>query len=238
MECGNHVFVEKPLALSLKELDEIDTTIQRVNKGKTNPVRLMVGFNRRFAPHILKMKSLLESRKEPKTIIMTVNAGEIPADHWTQDPGVGGGRIIGEGCHFIDLMRFLVGSSITDYQVMMIGDVPGVDVQDDKVSICLSFADGSIGSIHYFANGGKAFPKERIEVFCGGSILQMDNYRLLKGYDWPGFKKMKLSKQDKGQKACARAFVSAIREGKHSPIPYDEIMESSRVTIQIAESLK
>ena len=100
------------------------------------------------------------------------------------------------------------------------------------------FADGSIGTIHYFANGGKSFPKERIEVFCGGSILQMDNYRLLKGYDWPGFKKMKLSKQDKGQKACVRAFIDAIREGKRSPISYDEIMESSRVTIQVADSLK
>ena len=238
LESGNHVFVEKPLALRLQELDAIDATFQRVNEGKSNPLRLMVGFNRRFAPHVVKMKSLLVSKREPKTIIITVNAGAIPADHWTQDSEVGGGRIIGEGCHFIDLMRFLTGCAITGHQVMMMGDAPGIDVQDDKVSINLSFTDGSIGTIHYFANGGKVFPKERIEVFCGDAVLQMDNYRLLHGYDWPGFKKMKLLKQDKGQQACARAFVDAIREGKPSPIAYDEIMESSRVSIEVAESLR
>jgi predicted dehydrogenase len=169
---------------------------------------------------------------------MTVNAGSIPADHWTQDSEVGGGRIIGEACHFIDLMRFLTGCAITGHKVMMMGDAPGIEVRDDKVSINLSFVDGSMGTIHYFANGGKVFPKERIEVFCGDAVLQMNNYRLLQGYDWPGFKKMKLLKQDKGQQACARAFLDAIREGKPSPISYDEIMESSRVSIEVAESLR
>lgn len=238
VEAGKHVFVEKPLALKLDEIDAIDKAFQKVNKDRNDPLRLMVGFNRRFAPHVVKMKSLLESKREPKVIVITVNAGSIPADHWTQDPEVGGGRIVGEGCHFIDLMRFLVGHAITGHQAMMIGNVPGVEVRDDKVSINLSFADGSIGTIHYLANGGKAFPKERIEVFCGDAVLQMDNYRTLQGFGWAGFNKMKLFKQDKGQTTCAKAFVDAIKQGKPSPISYEEVMESSRVSIEVAESLR
>ena len=238
VEAGKHVFVEKPLALKLEEIDAIDVAFQKVNESRSEPLRLMVGFNRRFAPHVVKVKSLLEVKREPKVIVMTVNAGVIPAEHWTQDPEVGGGRIIGEGCHFIDLMRFLIGSSITGHNAIMMGDVPGVDVRDDKVSINISFADGSFGTIHYLANGGKSFPKERIEVFCGDAVLQMDNYRVLRGYGWRGFKKMKLFKQDKGQVACASAFVEAIKKGKPSPIPYEEVMESSRVSIEVAESLR
>lgn len=235
---GKHVFVEKPLALKLDEIDAIDAAFQGVNQGRNEPLRLMVGFNRRFAPHVVKMKSLLVSKREPKVIIMTINAGAIPKEHWTQDPEAGGGRIVGEGCHFIDLMRFLVGHAIIDYQATMMGNVAGVEIRDDKVSINLSFADGSFGSIHYLANGGKAFPKERVEVFCGDAVLQMNNYRELKGYGWPGFNKMKLFKQDKGQKACAKAFVDSILSGLPCPIPYSEVMESSRVSIEIAESLR
>jgi predicted dehydrogenase/threonine dehydrogenase-like Zn-dependent dehydrogenase len=234
VESGKHVFVEKPLAVNSDQLSMIN---EKMNSLKQPPL-LMVGFNRRFAPHVVKMKSLLESKREPKVVVMTVNAGAIPGEHWTQDPEVGGGRIVGEGCHFIDLMRFLVGYSITGHQAMMMGDVPGVEIRDDKVSINLSFADGSFGTIHYLANGGKAFPKERIEVFCGDAVLQMDNYRVLKGYGWQGFKKMKLFKQDKGQVACAKAFVEAIKNGQPSPIPYEEVMESSRVSIEVAESLR
>jgi predicted dehydrogenase/threonine dehydrogenase-like Zn-dependent dehydrogenase len=233
IEAGKHVFVEKPLSISSEQLSVINEKMNNLE----HPPLLMVGFNRRFAPHIVKMKSLLESRREPKSVVITVNAGAISADHWTQDPEVGGGRVIGEGCHFIDLMRFLVGHGITGHQEMMMGDVPGVEVRDDKVSITLSFADGSFGTIHYLANGGKAFPKERIEVFCGDAVLQMDNYRVLCGFGWKGFKKMKLFKQDKGQKACAMAFLDAVREGKAAPIPYEEVMESSRVSIEVAESL-
>ena len=238
VESGKHVFAEKPLALKLDEIDSIDAAFQKVNEGRNDPLRLMVGFNRRFAPHVVKMKSLLESKRELKAIVMTVNAGAIPGEHWTQDPEVGGGRIIGEGCHFIDLMRFLVGHPITGHQAMMMGDAPGVEVRDDKVSINLSFADGSFGTIHYLANGGKAFPKERIEVFCGDAVLQMDNYRVLTGFGWSGFKKMKLMKQDKGQVACAKAFVDSVKNGKPSPIPYEEVMESSRISIEVAESLR
>ena len=238
VESGKNVFVEKPLALSLSEVEAIDAAFQKVNDTRNDPLRLMVGFNRRFAPHVIKMKSLLEIKHEPKAVIITVNAGGIPGEHWAQDPEVGGGRIVGEGCHFIDLMCFLVGYSITGHQTMMMGDAPGVEIRDDKVSISLSFTDGSFGTIHYLANGGNAFPKERIEVFCGDAVLQMDNYRVLTGFGWPSFKKMKLMKQDKGQTACAKAFVDSVKSGKPSPIPYEEVMESSRVSIEVAESLR
>ena len=236
LNSGKNVFVEKPLALTLNELDEIDKSYNKANSSNT--VRLMVGFNRRYAPHVVKMKELLGSHRSPKSIIMTVNAGAIPGEHWVQDNLVGGGRIIGEGCHFIDLMRHLVGHKITNFQATMIGNVPGVEVREDKASITLSFEDGSFGTIHYLANGGSAFPKERIEVFCDDAVLQMDNYRVLTGYGWPGFKKMKLFKQDKGQKACAKAFIESIVNGKESPISYEEVMESSKVSIEVANLLR
>jgi predicted dehydrogenase/threonine dehydrogenase-like Zn-dependent dehydrogenase len=240
IKAGKNVFVEKPLALTLEELESIDEAYQQANASPQSSanVRLMVGFNRRYAPHIIKMQELLDSHRSPKAIIMTINAGAIPGDHWVQDPHIGGGRIVGEGCHFIDLMRHLVGHSIVDFRVMMMGDAPGVEVRDDKVSITLAFADGSFGTIHYLANGGSAFPKERIEVFCDNAVLQMDNYRVLTGYGWPGFKKMKLLRQDKGQQACAKAFIDAVREGKEAPIPYAEVMESSRVSIEVANALR
>ena len=238
LNAGKHVFVEKPLALSLLELQKIEDVYWFSGGEKTTPPLLMIGFNRRFAPHIVRMKSLLMSRREPKSFVMTINAGAIPSDHWTQNPNVGGGRIIGEGCHFIDLMRFLVGCPIVDYKAMMQGEVSDGSIRDDKVSIMLSFEDGSFGTIHYLANGSKAFPKERIEVFCGGGVLHLDNFRVLRGFDWPGFHRMKLWRQDKGQQECVNAFVKAIRDGNSAPIPPAEIFEVSRITIEIAESLR
>ena len=237
LNAGKHVFVEKPLALKLDELTTIENAYKEAWSRGDNPL-LMVGFNRRFSPQMQKIKSLLDKAKEPKSFIMTVNAGHIPSDHWTQDKAVGGRRIIGEGCHFIDLLRFLAGSPIVKYQAMMMGEAPGVEIRDDKVSITLAFEDGSFGTVHYLANGNKSFPKERLEVFCGGGILQLDNFRKLKGYAWPGFNKMNLWSQDKGNQACASAFVDSIREGNASPISFDELMEVSRVSIEIAESLE
>jgi predicted dehydrogenase len=175
---------------------------------------------------------------EPKAFIMTMNAGAIPADHWTQDSSVGGGRVIGEACHYIDLMRFLADSEIVDFNATCMGAAPGVDVTEDKAAITLTFKDGSFGTIHYLANGGKAFAKERIEVFANNGVLQLDNFRKLTGYDWPGFKKDKLMSQDKGQGACSKAFISAINSGAQSPINFDEIMEVARVAVDIAESLR
>ncbi len=244
---GKHVFVEKPLALTLDELAEIQAAFEQTRSHTSDsavpptahrPPLLIVGFNRRFAPQVQKMKALLAGVREPKAFVMTVNAGVIPPEHWTQDPAVGGGRIVGEACHFIDLLRFLTGSPISGFQAVSLGKVSGVAVAEDKASITLRFADGSIGTIHYLANGHKSFPKERLEVFAGGRILQLDNFRKLTGFGWPGFSKMNLWRQDKGQKACAAAFVQAVEQCGAAPIPFEELMEVSRVAIEVAEVLR
>jgi len=163
--------------------------------------------------------------------VMTVNAGAIPSDHWTQDMDVGGGRIIGEACHFIDLLRFMAGVSIISYRKI---EMDGTN--QDTVTLELGFADGSIGTVHYFANGSKSFPKERLEIFAAGGVLQLDNYRKLKGFGWPGFNKMNLWRQDKGQLACAEAFLNAISNNQNAPIPFEEILEVSRISIELANA--
>ena len=238
IEAGKHVFVEKPLCLTLDELESIQEALEnnfQANTEQSDKVQvqphplLMVGFNRRFSPLVQKMKTLLLGVSGPKSFVMTVNAGTIPADHWTQDLEVGGGRIVGEACHFIDLLRFLVGAPIQDYSRTAMESAT-----TDIVSLQLTFTDGSIGTVHYFANGSKSFPKERLEVFCSGRVLQLDNFRRLTGYGWPGFKKLNLWRQDKGQKACAAAFVQAVGQGGPAPIPLDELLEVSRIAIELA----
>ncbi|NBQ67467.1 MAG: dehydrogenase [Nitrosomonadaceae bacterium] len=228
LEAGKHLFVEKPLCLTLTELDEIEAVYARMEEQGKAPL-VMVGFNRRFAPQVQKIKSLLTGVSGPKSFVMTVNAGSIPADHWTQDNEIGGGRIIGEGCHFIDLLCFLAGHPIVTHSRMAMSSVTG-----DTVSLQLGFADGSIGTVHYFANGCKAFPKERLEIFAAGHVLQLDNFRKLKGYAWPGFRSMNLWGQDKGQKACVAAFVNAIRGGGEVPIAFSEIVAVTRASIEMA----
>jgi len=237
LNAGKNVFVEKPLALTLEEVDAVEAAYKATRSG-TNPPRIMVGFNRRFAPHVVKMKSLLDTVKEPKSFIMTMNAGAIPANHWTQDLAIGGGRIIGEACHYVDLMRFLAGSPIVHVSARRMGDAPGVTVVEDKAVLTLGFADGSFGTINYLANGAKDFPKERIEAFCAGRVLHLDNFRKLTGYGWSGFKKMGGWSQDKGQDACAAVFLDAIATGKPSPIPADEIFEVARASIEAATVLR
>ena len=146
-------------------------------------------------------------------------------------------RIIGEACHFIDLMRFLTGSPIVSIQGRRMGDAPGVEVTEDKAAFILGFADGSFGTIHYLANGSASFPKERVEVFAGGRVLQLDNFRRLRGYGWPGLRSSRLWRQDKGQQDCVAAFLDAIRRGKATPIPPGEIFEVARVTLEAATAL-
>lgn len=223
LNAGKHVFCEKPLCLTSDELAAIES-------AAPSSAVLMVGFNRRFAPHTVKIKSLLTNVAVPKSMIMTVNAGAIPADHWTQDPAIGGGRLVGEACHFIDLLRHLAAAAIIHVEVTMLGGSRAVGPRDSAV-ISLTFADGSIGTIHYLANGNKAFPKERLEIFCAGRILQLDNFRKLRGWGWKGFTSMNLWRQDKGQTACAAAFINAIHNGAPAPIPRDEIFEVSRVAM-------
>jgi len=225
LDAGKHVFVEKPLCLNLEDLDRVEKAYAKSNQ------LLMVGFNRRFAPHVVKIKQLLKNSSDPHSFVMTVNAGAIPSDHWTQDREQGGGRLIGEACHFVDLLKFLADSAISEFDL-----VEMASEDNDTLTVSLKFENGSIGAVHYFANGNKAYPKERLEIFSGGKILQLDNFRKLKGYGWAGFKSMNLFRQDKGQSACVEAFVQAIEEGKTSPIPFEEIAEVSRVCIKLVNS--
>ncbi len=236
LTAGKHVFVEKPAAIDSAGLFALQAAFSKAHDTGTGP-QLMVGFNRRFAPQVRKMKALLQSVPEPKAFIMTMNAGAIAATHWTQDLAVGGGRIIGEACHFIDLMRHLAGSAIVSVQARRMGDAPGLAVSEDKASITLGFADGSFGTILYLANGAASFPKERVEVFAAGRVLQLDNFRKLKGFGWPGFGKLNLWRQDKGQQACAQAFLQAIETGLPA-IPAEEIFEVARVTLEVAQHLR
>jgi len=238
LQAGKHVFIEKPLAIDYEGLADVRKAYDEAQvRSPKGGAQLMVGFNRRFSPQVQKMKALLATVKEPKSFIMTMNAGVIPANHWTQDNAVGGGRIIGEACHYIDLMRFLASSPIVSTQARRMGDTPGVQITEDKASITLGFEDGSFGTILYLANGAASFPKERVEVFVAGRVLQLDNFRKLKGYGWPGFSKMNLWKQDKGQNACAAAFLQAVEKGVPA-IALEEIFEVARVTIVVAKQLR
>jgi predicted dehydrogenase/threonine dehydrogenase-like Zn-dependent dehydrogenase len=227
LAAGKNVFVEKPLALTQVELDEIESEYREISGRKGTAPLLMVGFNRRFAPHIRKIKALLDTVKEPKTFIMTVNAGAVPQDHWTRDKNVGGGRIIGEACHFVDLLRFLAGRPLTGWKKTAAGE--------DTATITISFEDGSMGTVHYFANGHRSFPKESLEVFCAGKILRLDNFRRLKGFGWTGADSVSFFRQDKGQTACVEEFVEALRNGLPSPIPFDELLEVGRLMISMAD---
>jgi predicted dehydrogenase/threonine dehydrogenase-like Zn-dependent dehydrogenase len=236
LRAGKHVFVEKPLAIERDEIASIQQAYARARTPQGAAPIVMVGFNRRFAPQVVKIHSLLAVTREPKAFMLTVNAGAIPAQHWTQDRKIGGGRIIGEGCHFIDLLRRLAGYRISRLRASGFGG--GSGVRDDKVILMLEFEDGSIGAIHYLANGHRSFPKERLEVYCGGAILQLDNFRKLRAFGWPGFNGNTLWRQDKGQKQCAAAFVQAVRNGGPPPIPFDELIEVAEATLAAHEELR
>jgi predicted dehydrogenase len=228
---GKNVFVEKPLAIAASGVDAVTRAWE--GAAGRRPL-LIVGFNRRFAPAVRRMKALLAGVREPKTFIVTVNAGAVAASHWTRDPHIGGGRIVGEACHFIDLLRFLVDRPIVEARRQAPGAESGA--ADDGATLLLRFADGSVGTIHYIAGGHRAFPKERIEVFCGGRVLQLDNFRRLRGFGWTGFSSARWWRQDKGQRALVEAFVRAVRTGGESPIPFTEIIEVGRVVIALGEA--
>lgn len=232
LRASKHVFVEKPLCLTLQELAEIEAAYVGVGFPESGRPLLMVGYNRRFAPHVRRLKELLQAVPGPKSFVMTVNAGSVDASHWTQDPEVGGGRLLGEACHFIDLLRFLAECPISDCGRTVMRSPTG-----DTATLVLRFDDGSIGTIHYFANGNKSFPKERLEVFAQGRILQLDNFRRMRGFGWTGFNQMNLWRQDKGQRECARAFAAAVNRQGPVPIPFHEIVEVTRISIQLAEGV-
>lgn len=230
LAAGKHVFVEKPLALTADELALIESARARAFADRNGRL-LTVGYNRRFAPLIVRTKELLATAPGPKAMTMTVNAGALPRGHWAADPAEGGGRILGEACHFIDLLRHLADAPIAEYDIMRLAGAAA-----DTASIRLGFVDGSVGTIHYFTNGNRRLPKERLEVFAAGRVLQFDNFRTLRGFGWPGFSRLSRARQDKGHRACARAFLAAIAAGGPAPIAFDELCEVARIAIELAEA--
>jgi len=231
LAAGKHVFCEKPLCLNAAELAEIAEAYRALKPGSL----LMVGFNRRFAPLAVRLKGFVQEIGEPLALHYRVNAGFIPADHWLNDPQQGGGRIIGEVCHFVDFMTFLIGAPPVEVQAHSLAN-PGRYSNDNVVSQ-VRFADGSEGTISYLANGDKSYSKERLEVFGGGAVAVLEDFRRLELIG-RGPKKVFRSflRQDKGHVGEWQAFVDAIRNGAPSPIPFSEIATTMLATFAIEES--
>ncbi|EOZ93856.1 putative zinc-binding dehydrogenase [Indibacter alkaliphilus LW1] len=229
LNAGKHVFVEKPLALTQDELDKVLEAY--VESGKT----VSVGFNRRFAPLALQMKKALGSGNTPMNITATMNAGFIPANVWVHDMEVGGGRIIGEACHFIDLITSLCGSKVKAVCMNAMGTDP--EENTDNASILLKYENGTNAVINYFANGSKAYSKERVEVFHQDRTLVMDNWRKLKGYGFKNFSSAS-SKQDKGHQNQFDLLINSVQKGGEAIIPMDELVNTTKASFAAIESLK
>ena len=227
LQAGKNVFVEKPLALNNEELQQIIEVYEQ--SGKT----LTVGFNRRFSPHMEKIKSLIGDSQ--MNVIATMNAGFIPANVWVHDMKTGGGRIIGEACHYIDLISFLTGSKVKAVCMNAMGANP--EENTDNASILLRYENGSTGVINYFANGSKAYAKERVEVFSQERTLIMDNFRETKGYGIKGFSKLKTS-LDKGHRNQFHRLIKAVQNGGTALIPFDSLVNTTRASFAAIQSLK
>ena len=232
LDRGRHVFVEKPLALNDEELESV------VDAAAQSDRRLMVGFNRRFSPLVLAAKDFFQPAGVPLSINYRVNAGRIPHEHWIQDPLEGGGRIIGEVCHFIDLMQFLTGAVTTRVYAEAIAGRNHETINEDSVFITLRFADGSNGSIAYLAEGDTTLPKERIEIFGNGKSFVIGDFRTASLHSGGKAKRVKLRAQDKGQANEVREVCRVVLEGGPAPIALDDLAATTRATFRILESLR
>ena len=229
LEAGKSVFVEKPLCLNEEELQNIENAYMKAN----DKITLTVGFNRRFSPFAVKMKALVGGG--PKNIVATMNAGYIPLEVWVQDMEVGGGRIIGEACHFIDLCSFLADSKVIAVCMNALGENPQENT--DNVSILLKYENGTNAVINYFANGSKSYAKERVEVFSQEKVLVLDNWRRLEGFGVKGFSKM-TGTMDKGHKRQFALLNERVQKGGEALIPFESIVNTTRASFACIESLK
>jgi predicted dehydrogenase/threonine dehydrogenase-like Zn-dependent dehydrogenase len=235
LAAGKHVFCEKPLALSPEELEAIHARISSTD-GAWAPL-LMVGFNRRFAPMAQRLKAFFSARSEPLAATYRVNAGFIPLTHWLHDPLQGGGRLIGEGCHFVDFLAFLVGEVPISVSAQALPD--GGRYREDNLVLNFTFADGSLGTISYLANGDKSFPKERVEVFSGGRVAVLDDFRSLELVQ--DGRRQRISarlRQDKGHLPEWQAFAAALQTGGPPPIPYAHLWGVTQATFCAVQSLR
>jgi len=225
LRAGKDVYVAKPLAIDEDQLAAVEAAYHEAAALRGQPPLLLVGFNRRFAPHARRARALVATLRRPQTVLLTINAGAIPSEHWVHDRAIGGGRLIGEACHFIDLLRFLVGQAITRVDARRLGGAP------DSAAVTLTFADGSTGVLLYLSQGHRAFPKERAEIYCGGRVIRLDNWRRLALWGWPAERDQRLLRQDKGHRAEAAAFLAAVAQRGGSPVPLTETLEVSRATL-------
>lgn len=230
LDADKDVFVEKPLCIDRTQLGDILTSIRVARQRRGVEPVVMVGFNRRFAPTSQKARGHLRGRVGPAAGVFLGNAGALPADHWAHDPLVGGGRIIGEACHYVDLLRFLIGSPITSVSAI------AAEQAADVATINLSFKDGSIGTVHYLGNGPRSIAKERIEVLYDERAVQIDNFRTVRVH---GVKNPRRApdRQRKGHPEQFAAFVDALRSGALAPIPFEELVNVTEATIAAFDSI-
>ncbi len=230
LKAGKHVFVEKPLAINSNQLSVISKQLKTNNQSV-----LAVGFNRRFAPLAQSLKFQVSSLKSPLHAHYRINAGYLPADHWNHDPDIGGGRIIGEACHFVDFITFLVGAPPVSVTAHALPD--NGKFREDNVSMTFTFPDGSIGVVDYLTNGDKSFPKERVEVFCGGMVAVLDDFVSLQ-VTKDGKTKEERGSQDKGWLNEWKVFAQSIRESGEPPIPYEQLIGVTKSTFAAVESVR
>ena len=234
LKSGKHVFVEKPLCLTLEELDEIASTYaDQAARG----LRLMVGFNRRYSPHGRRAQAFFEDHRDPLVMVFRVNAGAIPSDHWIQDPDVGGGRIIGEACHFLDYMQFVCGAPPISVQAKRIG-THSSGITDDQSIFSFTFADGSVGAIIYVAGGDTALGKERFEAFGDGKSLVMDDFLVSEFYHQGKKSRFARRKPDKGFQEEMAQFAGSVMEGTPSLMSFEEIQSVTRACILAMKGLQ
>jgi predicted dehydrogenase/threonine dehydrogenase-like Zn-dependent dehydrogenase len=230
-DAKKHVFVEKPLALHSQQLDQVINSYRQA--VSSHPVTLTVGFNRRFSPHAIKVKSIIGNA--PMNIIATMNAGFIADSVWVHDLNIGGGRIIGEACHFIDLITYFTGSKVKSVCMNAMGINPNENT--DNASILLKYENGSTGVINYFANGSKAYAKERVEIYTQERTAIIDNFIVTKGYGFKGFSKLKTS-LDKGHKTQFNLLIDRVKNGGDPLIPFEEIINTTKASFAAVSSLK
>jgi predicted dehydrogenase/threonine dehydrogenase-like Zn-dependent dehydrogenase len=235
LRAGKHVFVEKPLAIHAEQLAHFAEGL--ADLGDELPV-WTVGFNRRFSEAARLVSRFLEPVAAPLTLTYRFNAGPLPQDHWTQDPDVGGGRLVGEACHALDLACFLLRSPIERVYTAAVAPGGSAGAGDDQAVILAHFANGSVASIGYFAGGDKAFPKERLEVFGGGRVAVLDDFKVVTLTTGGRTRTHKLRRGDKGHAAELAAFVAAVRAGGPPPIPYCDLLNVSRAGLAAVESLQ
>ena len=230
LKAGKNVFVEKPLAINSAQLSAISKQLIKAGTGL-----MTVGFNRRFAPLARQLSAFYRDRSEPMHIHYRVNAGYIPLNHWAQDPSISGGRIIGEACHFVDFITFLVGAAPICVGGQALPD--NSKYREDNVSMTFTFPDGSIGVVDYLANGDRTVAKERVEVFCGGRVAVLDDFRRLEMVK-EGKQKEERGAQDKGWINEWKAFRKAISEAGQPPIPYEQLLAVTKATFAAVESIR